>query len=50
VLPFNDFDKQFDRDFRLARRFAVGCFVFVCIVIVAIGFVAYKVLSHFGIL
>ena len=45
-----DFDKRFDRDFRVAQRLFVGGFIFTCIVITAILFVAYKVLVHFGIL
>src|SRR5450830_1983417 len=54
VGHFDDFDRQFDRDFRATRRLAVGTFIFTYIVVFAIlaavGVVAYKVLVHFGIL
>ena len=46
----NDFDKQFNR----MQKFAIGWFIFVALLALAvlgsIGFVVFKVLAYFGIL
>lgn len=53
-MNLDDFDKQFDRDFRSVRHLAVGGFIVYSVLAVAalgaVCFVAYKVLAHFGIL
>lgn len=50
----DNFDKEFDKTFKRASAFAVGWFIFVALLSLAIlgglGFVAFKVLAYFGIL
>lgn len=50
----DDFDRQIDRDIKRTQRLAIAVVIFWAAIILAVlgavGFVAYKVLAHFGIL
>lgn len=53
-FDWNKFDADFDRNFKRTQRLAIGAVIFNALLVLAvlggIGFVAYKVLVHFGII